>query len=114
MDDKEIIDAVIAGLSGIEGIKYSNYLDTYSGNKYFLEVYSEKAGKWNTIKKLKEMYGFERVVVFGDNGNDVEMFKNADLAIAVGNAQPVAKEFAQKIIETNDEDAVARFLEGEI
>ncbi len=114
MDDKEIIDAVIAGLSGIEGIKYSNYLDTYSGNKYFLEVYSEKAGKWNTVKKLKEMYDFERVVVFGDNGNDVEMFKNADLAIAVGNAQPVAKEFAQKIIETNDEDAVARFLEGEI
>lgn len=114
MDDKEMIEAVVAGLEGIEGIKYSKYLDTYSGNKYFLEVYSEKAGKWNTIKKLKEMYGFERVIAFGDNGNDVEMFKNADVAIAVGNAQPVAKACADIIIDSNDNDAVARFLEGEI
>ena len=114
MDDKEIIDAVIAGLNGIEGIKYSNYLDTYSGNKYFLEVYSEKAGKWNTIKKLKEMYGFEKIVAFGDNGNDVEMLKNADLAVAVGNAQPIAKSSADIIIGSNDEDGVAQFLLGQI
>lgn len=110
IDEKEIIDAVCKDLEKIKGIGFSHYLDTYSDNKYFLEVYSEKAGKWNSIKILKEMYGFDRVVAFGDNRNDVEMLKNADVAIAVGNAQPEAKAVADIIIDTNENDGVAKYL----
>ena len=53
-------------------------------------------------------------MAFGDNGNDVEMLKNADLAVAVGNAQPIAKSSADIIIGSNDEDGVAQFLLGQI
>ena len=110
IDYKETMQAVADELKKIEGIKFSHYLDTYSGDKYFVEVYVESAGKWNSIKRLKEMYGFDRVVAFGDNGNDVEMLKNADLAVVVGNALPPALEVADIVIDTNDNDGVAKYL----
>ncbi len=110
IDRKETMQAVADELQKIDGIKFSHYLDTYSGDKYFVEVYVESAGKWNSIKRLKEMYGFDRVVAFGDNGNDVEMLKNADVAVAVGNALPQALEVADIVIDTNDNDGVAKYL----
>ena len=110
IDYMETIQAVADELQKIDGIKFSHYLDTYSGDKYFVEVYVESAGKWNSIKRLKEMYGFDRVVAFGDNGNDVEMLKNADLAVVVGNALPPALEVADIVIDTNDNDGVAKYL----
>ena len=113
IDEKEVIDAVCSELDKISSIKYSAYLDTYSGDKYFLEVYSSKAGKRNATIKLKEMYGFDRIVAIGDNGNDVELLELADLAVAVGNAQPIAKAVADVVIDTNDNDAVAKFLLSE-
>lgn len=110
IDSKEIIEAVVNDIKKIDGVKYSYYLDIYSGNKYFLEVFYKTAGKWNCIKKLKELYGFDRVVAFGDNGNDVEMLENVDLGIAVGNAQPIAKQVAELIIGDNNSDGVAKYL----
>ena len=110
IDYKDTMQAVADELQKIDGIKFSHYLDTYSGDKYFVEVYVESAGKWNSIKRLKEMYGFDRVVAFGDNGNDVEMLKNADLAVVVGNALPPALEVADIVIDTNDNDGVAKYL----
>ena len=110
IDYKDTMQDVADGLMKLDGIKFSHYLDTYSGDKYFVEVYVESAGKWNSIKRLKKMYGFDRVVAFGDNGNDVEMLKNADRAIVVGNAQPIAKQYADEVIGTNDNDGVAKYL----
>ena len=110
IDYMETMQAIADELQKIDGIKFSHYLDTYSGDKYFVEVYVESAGKWNSIKRLKEMYGFDRVVAFGDNGNDVEMLKNADVAVVVGNALPPALEVADIVIDTNDNDGVAKYL----
>lgn len=110
IDTKEATDRMCAELEKIDGIRFSHYLDTYSKDKYFVEVYSDEAGKGNTVKRLKEMYGFDRVVAFGDNANDLEMLENADLAVAVGNAVPEVKRIADVITDTNDNDGVARFL----
>ncbi len=110
IDREEIMSEVAEKVGKIAGVKFSYYLDTYSKDKYFVEVYSEKAGKHNTIDILKNMYGFDRVIAFGDNGNDVEMLKNADVAVAVGNAQASAAAVADKLIGTNDRDGVARYL----
>ncbi len=113
IDYKETMDKVAQNLNKIEGIKFSYYLDVYSGDKYFIEVYSDEAGKQNAIERLKKLYGFDRVVAFGDNANDVEMLKAADVGIAVGNARPDAKAVADIIIDTNDNDGVAKYLLSE-
>ena len=110
IDDKETMQKIADELEKVDGVKFAHYLDTYSGDKYFVEVFIEAAGKWNSIKRLKSEYGFDRVVVFGDNANDVEMMLNADEAIAVGNALPPALEVADAVIDTNDNDGVAKYL----
>lgn len=110
IDEKSVTDKICAELEKIEGVKFSHYLDVYSKDKYFVEVYSSEAGKKNTVQKLKEMYGFEKVVAFGDNLNDYEMLKSADVAVAVGNAKEELKQIADEIIDTNDNDGVAKYL----
>ena len=49
-------------------------------------------------------------MVFGDGLNDLEMFEVADECYAMANAEPELKEVATKIIESNDNDGVARWL----
>jgi hypothetical protein len=77
---------------------------------YWLEIYSEKASKAAGLKWLCEFYGFEKTICFGDNLNDIPMFKAADEAYAVRNADEEAKKFAKEVIGSNEENAVAEFI----
>lgn len=110
IDKKETIDGICRDLDKISGVRYSAYLDTYSDGLYFLEVYSALGGKKNAAEALKNMYGFDRVVAFGDNANDAEVLRWANIGVAVGNAQPIALEAADIVIDTNENDGVAKYL----
>ena len=85
--------------------------DTYR-DEYWLEICPQNCTKAKSIRKLKERYGFARLVVFGDGLNDIPMFEIADEAYAVANALPELKEHATGIIGCNEEDAVANYLKG--
>ena len=50
------------------------------------------------------------ITVFGDQANDKEMFDLAGTKIAVNNASEKLKEMADKVIESNDCDGVAKYL----
>ena len=52
--------------------------------------------------------------MFGDNLNDIPMMKVADRSVAVSNAFDEVKEHANEITESNDEDAVVRWIERDI
>lgn len=93
----------------IAGADFAFYKDTYT-EKWFLETFSDKASKANGIRFLREKYGFEHITVFGDNFNDLSMFKEADTKIAVGNAKSELKEKADIITDTNENDGVAKWL----
>lgn len=77
------------------------------------ETSSAHASKGNGLKRLKEMLHLpkEAVVAIGDNGNDVPMFREAGVSVAVGNALPEVQAEADFVCGTNDEDGPARFLE---
>ena len=83
--------------------------DTYR-EEYWLEICPQNCTKAKTILKLKEQFGFEKIVVFGDSLNDISMFKAADEAYAVANAMDELKRFATGVIGSNEEDAVVNFL----
>lgn len=89
------------------------YCDTYT-KKWYLETFSAQASKENGLKFLREKYKFDRIVAFGDNLNDLSMFKEADTKIAVGNANPELKEKADLIIDTNDNNGVADWIDREV
>ena len=56
------------------------------------------------------MLNCDRLVVFGDGVNDIDMFEIADEAYAVENAVDELKEIATGVIACNDEDGVAKWL----
>ena len=64
------------------------------------------------MKFLREKYDFDKIVVFGDNLNDLSMFKVADVKIAVENAKEELKKFADLVIGSNDNDGVAKWLKN--
>lgn len=83
--------------------------DMYSGD-YWLEILPNKATKASAIRELKEMLGCQRVVCFGDGVNDIPMFKDADEAYAVSNACDELKAYATEVIDSNENDGVAKWL----
>lgn len=96
----------------LPGVDIAFYLDVYNG-AWYLEIFSHRASKSNGIRFIRERYGFERVVAFGDNLNDLPMFEQADVKIAVGNAREEVKTAADIVIGTNDRDGVAEWLKEE-
>ncbi len=83
--------------------------DIYSGDQW-LEILPNAANKANAVIQLKKHFGADRLVVFGDGVNDIDMFKAADEAYAVANAAPELKELSDGIIGGNNEDSVAKYL----
>lgn len=84
--------------------------DIYTGEQW-LEIMPSSASKSNAIKQLQAKLGFEKLVVFGDGKNDIDMFLAADESYAVANAHEELKKYASGIILSNEEDGVARWLE---
>lgn len=80
---------------------------------YVLAVHDARATKDRGIVGVKHLrnLGDCRLVVFGDQVNDIGMFRMADEACAVAGAAPELVGHATAIIGSNDDDAVARWLE---
>lgn len=97
----------------IAGVDIAFYLDVYD-DSWYLEIFSHKASKSNGIRFLREEYGFDEIVAFGDNLNDLPMFEQADIKVAVGNARDEVKAAADIIIGSNAEDGVAKWLLDEM
>lgn len=78
--------------------------------EYFCEVMPVGATKANAIRKLKKIWNCDRVVSFGDAVNDIPMFEISDECYAVENAVEKLKAAATGIIDSNENDGVARWL----
>ncbi len=81
---------------------------------YFLTILHPEGDKAHALQKVMDY--LERdpsdVTVFGDSLNDIGMFKLAGTSVAVANALDEVKAVADVILpHSNDEDAVARYLD---
>ena len=83
--------------------------DIYTGEQW-LEIMPREASKSHAVMQLQAMLKCEKLVVFGDGKNDIDMFQIADECYAVQNAHPDLKEYATDILLSNEEDGVARWL----
>ena len=107
--DKDEIEQLYVRAREYKGWECIFQKDIYR-DEYWLEICPQNCTKAKSILKLKEEYGFQRLVVFGDSVNDLPMFKVADEAYAVSNAIDELKACATGVIGSNEEDAVARFI----
>jgi len=116
MGEEKLLRELASILDGVFGdsLKFILAPEAYVGC-YFLTVLHKDADKAHGIKSVSEYSGFDlsKLTVFGDNFNDIGMFELASTAVAVANAQEGVKSQADVILShTNDEDAVAKYLEG--
>ena len=107
--DKDEIEPLYIRTREYKGWECLFQKDIYR-DEYWLEIAPRNSTKAKSILKLKEEYGFDKLVVFGDSANDMTMFKIADEAYAVSNAVDELKALATDIIGNNEEDAVAVYL----
>lgn len=86
------------------------YRDIFDNSAGYLEVYAPGTNKAASVKRLAQQLGVERIVAFGDNDNDLPMLELADHAVAPANAMEHVRRAADEVIESNDTDAVARYI----
>ena len=90
---------------------YHDIVDEADG---YLEIFTAGTSKAAAISDLASKIGAGRVVVFGDNRNDIAMMQAADHSIAVDNAFPAVKAIATEVIGPNTADSVARWIEAHL
>lgn len=71
---------------------------------------SKAAAVADILRKLN--LGWDDVVAFGDDFNDLELLQQAGLGIAMANAAPEVQSVAKAIAPRHDEQGVARALEA--
>lgn len=83
-----------------------------SSNRGHVELIPKNVDKSTAIKQLQNLYkiDYKHTIVFGDGKNDIGMFKQADISVAMDNAIPELKKIAKYITDSNLDDGVAHFL----
>ncbi len=109
ISSKEDLEPVYERVKDHDGWECLFQKDTYR-DEYWIELCPKGCTKAKKILQLKEEYGFDRVIVFGDSLNDLPMFSIADESYAVSNALDEVKAAATAVIGSNNEDAVADFI----
>ncbi len=109
LGEKEQMLKLQAEIETMEGVGSSGYINIYNGG-YCLEIFSCAANKATRAKELKQTYGADTLISFGDNYNDVKVMKASDECYAPQNALDEIKAFATGILPSHNEDGVARFI----
>ena len=108
---KEIAEDLRQGVATCSVMLYHDIFDESEG---YLEIFTAGTSKAGAIRELARQVGAARVVVFGDNRNDIAMMQAADHSVAVGNAFPEVQAAASEVIGPNTEDSVARWIESDL
>ncbi len=101
-------EAVHAALDGAAEVARSQL--------YYLDVTHPLANKGNALIEFSKLLSVppQEIAVIGDGENDVAMFRQAGLRVAMGNAQPHVQAAADHVALSNQEDgfadAVERFI----
>lgn len=78
-----------------------------------IQMMNKSVSKVTGILKIIDFYGINSsgMMVFGDDFNDLEMFKMSAYSVTMLNAVDELKDLASGITDSNDNDGVAKVLE---
>ena len=84
--------------------------DFVRSEKHLYEILPKNSGKGLAIKKLAELLETDKTVAIGDFYNDISMFEEAKVGIAVSNACKEAIDCADYVTVSNEESAIAKVI----
>ncbi len=104
----EEFSSVLAFLDSIPEIHFT------SSDEGLLDIMAAGTNKGTAVAEVRKLMGLEKeqVCVFGDYINDLAMFEEAGLTVAMSNAHEELKSKALYITDTNDRAGVARALKA--
>ena len=114
MNKYAILKALATDLEAVAGCTVMLYHDIFDESEGYLEIFTAGTSKAAAIRNLAHEVGARRIVVFGENRNDVAMMQAADHSVAVGNAFPEVKAAASEVIGVNTADSVAHWIEQDL
>ena len=81
-----------------------------NNGEFWHQITHKSASKFNAITYLSKLTDIvpKDIIAFGDDFNDVEMLRECGIGVAVENAVADAKEKADYICGSNDDDGVAK------
>ena len=87
-------------------------LNVVRSSDILLEIMDKSVSKATGIKVMLEHYDVapEDAIGFGDNYNDIEMFKYVGLGVAMKNAPEPVKELVDAVTDSNDESGIYSYL----
>jgi hypothetical protein len=109
LPDLRLAEMLARVFAPIPGILCYYYLDQQNDG-VLLEIFPAKCTKASGLETIKQLTGAQRIISFGDNINDLSLFRASDESCAVANGTPHAKRAATRIIGPNSEDAVAEWI----
>ena len=93
--------------------KLKGAVNIFYSEPYFMEITPQGIEKASSLDLLLQSIGLEQkqLMACGDGFNDIPMLQYAGLSVAMENAQPETKEWADYIAPSNDDDGVAVAIE---
>ena len=109
---KSALDELAEDMRQVEGIKVSAMPASQFPGWYEVSASHVNADKGSAVDGLCEALNptWDRIIAFGDEVNDLPLFKRADYAIAVENAAPDVLARADEVIQSNDSGSVIEYL----
>lgn len=100
-------DECIGKLRSIDGVT------AIAPGPHYMEAHNVNAGKGKAVQTLAQLLGLQKaeVIAMGDSRNDISMFREAGLALAVDNAADDVKAMADAVICSNEDHAAQYVLE---
>lgn len=114
MQPEETARGILDNLKRISDINPMFYHDWHGDEVAEVEAFPPGSTKAQAIRRLATKVGADRIVVYGDNVNDLSMMHIADWSVAVANAVDEVKYEADEVIGSNSADAVARHILEEL
>src|SRR5262249_34108263 len=80
---------------------------------YYLDVTNLDANKGEVVRMLSTLLAIplEQIATIGDQANDVLMFKQSGISIAMGNASEEVQHAATYVTTSNEDEGFARAME---
>jgi 5-amino-6-(5-phospho-D-ribitylamino)uracil phosphatase len=94
----------------LAGVAHFLSEDVHTPGLDWLEFHHAQGTKAAAVTRLAAELGADRIVVFGDNHNDVPMFEVADEGYAMANAVTELKRIATGVLGDHDSDSVAEWI----
>ncbi|HEX4747341.1 MAG TPA: Cof-type HAD-IIB family hydrolase [Gaiellaceae bacterium] len=103
----------VAAAAATSRQEIGEHVSAWRSQSYYLDITHPQANKGAVAQFLSRRYelAVDEIATIGDMPNDVLMFKQSSLSIAMGNASDDVQKAAHRVTATNDDDGFAHAVE---